>query len=497
MKNDIDSNTPDDILEVTIFDEPRQNIREGYPDVLNHPEHYKQWREPSQAQVQIVCHQTVLDSIQKHAASYANQEIGGILVGHYYRSDDASYLEIMAYVPAPREGRGQNSASHFTFTQTIWAEMLTTKDRDPALNQKDIVGWFHSHPNWGTQPSSLDIGIQQEHFKYEWQTALIYDPIRHEGDFYLWDNGALVTAPGFYEIFSRIRPTVVTNWRNYLTVAPSQTTQDVNPKNTERGGEFAQDVAEADQEQDKDHEQGTEEDTAAEQGFQPRRTLPTADTPLRPNQEEISITNEDILRTFLQRHWAELLIMAAIGVLIPLLIYMGYQLVSGFFQEPEPSPQIPLQAEHWGGSESQMYDPRLKGVHLKINGEEIDKKLDILRSDADNTNICVYNSQYAKAVNSTSFLLGLKNQGEYGPPSVYLPAESSDVSEKGVVCFVYDLSLLPLTTWHGAIYTIGAEGRTFQVEGKDEQMVQVVHFLSEQEPSFDILLYEDTRETDE
>jgi len=231
----------------------------------------------------------------------------------------------------------------------------------------------------------------------------------------------------------------------------------------------------------------TEEDTAAEQ----EQTLTTTAPPLRPVHEELSITNEDILRTFLQRHWAKLLIISAIAVLAPVLIYMGYQLMAGLFQEPEPPPQIPLKAEHWGGNYSQIYDPKMQGIYLRINGEQINERLEMLIDDADNTRICAYNSQYAKyANNHTGFLLGLKAEGEQGPPSVYLPAENSSVSDKGGVCFVHDLSILPSGRWRGAIYTIEAN----YVAGEDDSVAQIVQALSQQEPSFEIELYEDSRE---
>jgi len=54
-------------------------------------------------------------------------------------------------------------------------------DRLDKLNYDyQIVGWYHSHPDYSSFMSPTDVQTQAHMFKLKYQYAVIIDPIRHE-----------------------------------------------------------------------------------------------------------------------------------------------------------------------------------------------------------------------------------------------------------------------------------------------------------------------------
>jgi proteasome lid subunit RPN8/RPN11 len=51
-----------------------------------------------------------------------------------------------------------------------------------------IVGWWHSHPDFGCFLSSVDLITQKHFFHRSFQVALVVDPIRNEFEFFTIDN---------------------------------------------------------------------------------------------------------------------------------------------------------------------------------------------------------------------------------------------------------------------------------------------------------------------
>ena len=51
-----------------------------------------------------------------------------------------------------------------------------------------IVGWWHSHPNFGCFLSSIDLLTQKSFFYKSYQVALVVDPVRNELEFFTLDK---------------------------------------------------------------------------------------------------------------------------------------------------------------------------------------------------------------------------------------------------------------------------------------------------------------------
>src|SRR5881392_1571619 len=82
--------------------------------------------------------------IQQHAKADASIEICGVLVGNWYVDENGPYVAITDYI------RCDNASSKFaevTFTHESWAQI--NKEMDSRFANSRIVGWYHSHPDFG------------------------------------------------------------------------------------------------------------------------------------------------------------------------------------------------------------------------------------------------------------------------------------------------------------------------------------------------------------
>lgn len=130
-----------------------------------------------------------LADARKHARS-DDREICGVCFG-CVRSNAEAELEVLVEEcwPAPH---AQSSMSTVTFTYKSWADALDRLDelreRQPEYGWR-IVGWYHSHPNFGIFLSGTDRHTHQTYFSRPWHIALVVDPKRSvEGVFYRTGN---------------------------------------------------------------------------------------------------------------------------------------------------------------------------------------------------------------------------------------------------------------------------------------------------------------------
>lgn len=122
----------------------------------------------------------ILRRIRQHARSSMNAEICGILIGS--KKDDAVVVE--ACIPGEKAAQG---GAHVTFTQDTWAHIYKVKDKD--YPDKNIVGWYHSHPGFGVFLSDHDLFIHENFFSARHQVAWVYDPHSDEEGCFGWENG--------------------------------------------------------------------------------------------------------------------------------------------------------------------------------------------------------------------------------------------------------------------------------------------------------------------
>ncbi len=135
------------------------------------------------------------DAIERHALRDTSVELGGILLGHECVDDETG--EPFVWVTEALEAKHyENTQASFTYTHDSWEEI--TRERDRLHPDLDIVGWYHTHPDFGIFLSSHDLFIHRNFFDQPLQVAYVVDPIRQTRGFFRWRDDGLDQVGGFY-----------------------------------------------------------------------------------------------------------------------------------------------------------------------------------------------------------------------------------------------------------------------------------------------------------
>lgn len=111
----------------------------------------------------------VLAGIEEHAYSNLSAEVGGMLMG----SVKGKTTHIDGYIPALSASAEQVT---LTFTHDVWEEILAKAAKE--FPDKNIVGWYHTHPTFGIFLSDYDLFIQENFFANQGNVALVIDPVQ-------------------------------------------------------------------------------------------------------------------------------------------------------------------------------------------------------------------------------------------------------------------------------------------------------------------------------
>ncbi|MCL4202181.1 MAG: Mov34/MPN/PAD-1 family protein [Pirellulaceae bacterium] len=142
--------------------------------------------------------------MENHARSDTRVELGGVLLGGQY--EDESGQPYVVIQDTLRARHYESSKGSFKFTHDTWADFTSRRDEFPAELQ--MVGWYHTHPDWGVFLSGMDMFICDHFFNRPLDVALVIDPCRGERGWFQWtgDPGQRVReTAGFYLIASRHR----------------------------------------------------------------------------------------------------------------------------------------------------------------------------------------------------------------------------------------------------------------------------------------------------
>jgi proteasome lid subunit RPN8/RPN11 len=127
----------------------------------------------------------VHEAILKHAAEDTEVEICGIVVGNWGTDPDGPFASVKQYI------RCDSAAKKFaevTFTHESWDHI--NREMDTKYSDLKIIGWYHSHPDFGIFLSDRDQFIQQHFFSGPGQIAFVVDPVRQLEGVFVWKSGA-------------------------------------------------------------------------------------------------------------------------------------------------------------------------------------------------------------------------------------------------------------------------------------------------------------------
>jgi proteasome lid subunit RPN8/RPN11/Skp family chaperone for outer membrane proteins len=145
--------------------------------------------------------------IQAHAKEDASVEICGVLVGRWGKDDLGPFAEVTDYI---RCDSASSKFAEVTFTHESWAQI--NEQMDSKFVDKRIIGWYHSHPDFGIFLSDRDCFIHEHFFSGPGQVAYVVDPVRDLEGVFEWQGGK-PTPMSHYWIGPQIR-TVDASQRN-------------------------------------------------------------------------------------------------------------------------------------------------------------------------------------------------------------------------------------------------------------------------------------------
>ena len=143
--------------------------------------------------VKVYIKQDVYKALEKLSSSDTSKELGSIILGDYWQALGKTHVIISPYVAAKYTDA---SASTLTFTHETWDYVHAEHER--KYPDKKIIGWQHTHPNYGIFLSNYDMFIQENFFNLPFQVAYVIDPIQNIRGFFQWKDGKVEKLKGYY-----------------------------------------------------------------------------------------------------------------------------------------------------------------------------------------------------------------------------------------------------------------------------------------------------------
>lgn len=137
--------------------------------------------------------QTVYKQIHKFTQNKTTNESGGMLVGTVVEEFGKTNILISGFVEAKF---CEATPTTLKFTHETWE--YVHKEIEKKHKGQKIVGWIHTHPDFGIFLSEYDKFIHQNFFSEAHQIAYVVDPIQNIEGFYFWINGNIERCKGFY-----------------------------------------------------------------------------------------------------------------------------------------------------------------------------------------------------------------------------------------------------------------------------------------------------------
>lgn len=146
----------------------------------------------------------VLLDMETHALSDTSVELGGVLLGGQHQDDEGRPFVVIT--DSLRARHYESTKGSFKFTHDTWEAISRERDQFPAELQ--MVGWYHTHPDWGVFLSGMDMFICNNFFNKRLDVAYVIDPCRDDRAFFMWNGDSskgVRRTGGFYVTASRFR----------------------------------------------------------------------------------------------------------------------------------------------------------------------------------------------------------------------------------------------------------------------------------------------------
>ena len=136
----------------------------------------------------------------QHAQRNRSVEVCGVLVGEWKRDAAGPFVEVRHIIES---NAARSGPAEVTFTHDTWGAI--NREMDTRYQGLRIVGWYHTHPDFGIFLSEYDVFIHRHFFSGAGQIAWVLDPIRNQEGVFRWRDNQPVLTPQFW-VGTSIRP---------------------------------------------------------------------------------------------------------------------------------------------------------------------------------------------------------------------------------------------------------------------------------------------------
>ncbi|RLE79743.1 MAG: hypothetical protein DRJ52_07815 [Thermoprotei archaeon] len=133
--------------------------------------------------IEAYIHIKVVKKIEKHTKKELPNEAIGFLIGRCFSWNRKKYTLVKDSIPL------KSIATEVEVEPLEGALAPAIYKYFKSKKEDIIVGWYHSHPNYGCFLSKTDIISHMKYFTQDYHIALVYDPIRDELDLFKVING--------------------------------------------------------------------------------------------------------------------------------------------------------------------------------------------------------------------------------------------------------------------------------------------------------------------
>jgi len=196
------------------------DVEEERPRMMRRPDENRHYAvstcgAPREAELRVYVDLDAMLEMESHAVSNTNVELGGVLLGGQYVDHDGRAFVIVS--DCLRADHYEATKGSFKFTHDTWSDISRRLEEYP--NDLRMVGWYHTHPDWGVFLSGMDIFICENFFNKPLDLALVIDPCRGDRGWFQWASQhrrGPQRMGGFYLTSSRFREEELEHWARML-----------------------------------------------------------------------------------------------------------------------------------------------------------------------------------------------------------------------------------------------------------------------------------------
>ncbi|MEW6096442.1 MAG: Mov34/MPN/PAD-1 family protein [bacterium] len=167
------------------------------------------WVDKPEYSLKIFIAKEIMEEILNYSQKDTTRELGGVLVGDYCHENKIKFIKISNFIEA-RNTQADNS--HIRFNHDTWNAIERERKSRKIPEEKQMVGWFHTHPGWGIFLSEDDLFIHQNFFNLPWQVAMVVDPLQKDQGFFVWENDKIIKCREFYLYTTKARESELTSF---------------------------------------------------------------------------------------------------------------------------------------------------------------------------------------------------------------------------------------------------------------------------------------------